>query len=250
MRRCYRGAALVFGGVLMTTSLASSDSCSRGIITVYAAEDVQSEELTTAFQEDVQIGEENVETEIPAEGEEVIESEEPSLEAPAEETMPEVVEEAEEMPEDMEEPVMTEDSAEAEDVVAAASDNSYGLGEQEYQILLKIVEAEAGGEDTTGKMLVANVVMNRVRSAQFPNTISEVVYQRSEGRTQFSPTADGRIDKVTISTDTIEAVARVMSGEDVSAGALYFRAISSKEGWFDQSLNRVLEHGNHIFYTM
>ncbi len=244
MCRCYRGAALVFGGVLMTTSLASSDSCSRGIMTVYAAEDVQNEELTTAFQEDVQIGEENVETEIPTEGEEVIKSEEASLEAPTEETTPEKTEEV------LEEPAETEEEAEAEEVISVASDNSYGLGEQEYQILLKIVEAEAGGEDTTGKMLVANVVMNRVRSAQFPDTISEVVYERSEGRAQFSPTADGRIDKVTISSDTIEAVARVMSGEDVSAGALYFRAISSKEGWFDQSLNRVLEHGNHIFYTM
>lgn len=228
----------------MTTSLASSDSCSRGIMTVYAAEDVQNEELTTAFQEDVQIGEENVETEIPTEGEEVIKSEEASLEAPTEETTPEETEEV------LEEPAETEEEAEAEEVISVASDNSYGLGEQEYQILLKIVEAEAGGEDTTGKMLVANVVMNRVRSAQFPDTISEVVYERSEGRAQFSPTADGRIDKVTISSDTIEAVARVMSGEDVSAGALYFRAISSKEGWFDQSLNRVLEHGNHIFYTM
>ena len=202
------------------------------------------EELTTAFQEDVQIGEENVETEIPTEGEEVIKSEEASLEAPTEETTPEETEEV------LEEPAETEEEAEAEEVISVASDNSYGLGEQEYQILLKIVEAEAGGEDTTGKMLVANVVMNRVRSAQFPDTISEVVYERSEGRAQFSPTADGRIDKVTISSDTIEAVARVMSGEDVSAGALYFRAISSKEGWFDQSLNRVLEHGNHIFYTM
>lgn len=228
----------------MTTSLASSDSCSRGIMTVYAAEDVQNEELTTAFQEDVQIGEENVETEIPTEGEEVIKSEEASLEAPTEETTPEETEEV------LEEPAETEEEAEAEEVISVASNNSYGLGEQEYQILLKIVEAEAGGEDTTGKMLVANVVMNRVRSAQFPDTISEVVYERSEGRAQFSPTADGRIDKVTISSDTIEAVARVMSGEDVSAGALYFRAISSKEGWFDQSLNRVLEHGNHIFYTM
>ena len=244
MCRCYRGAALVFGGVLMTTSLASSDSCSRGIMTVYAAEDVQNEELTTAFQEDVHIGAENVETEIPTEGEEVIKSEEASLEAPTEETTPEETEEV------LEEPAETEEEAEAEEVISVASDNSYGLGEQEYQILLKIVEAEAGGEDTTGKMLVANVVMNRVRSAQFPDTISEVVYERSEGRAQFSPTADGRIDKVTISSDTIEAVARVMSGEDVSAGALYFRAISSKEGWFDQSLNRVLEHGNHIFYTM
>ena len=119
MCRCYRGAALVFGGVLMTTSLASSDSCSRGIMTVYAAEDVQNEELTTAFQEDVQIGEENVETEIPTEGEEVIKSEEASLEAPTEETTPEETEEV------LEEPAETEEEAEV------ASDNSYGLGEQE-----------------------------------------------------------------------------------------------------------------------
>ena len=45
-------------------------------------------------------------------------------------------------------------------------------------------------------------------------------------------------------------VSRVMNGEDVSAGAMYFRATSSREDWFDQSLNRVLEHGNHIFYAM
>ena len=136
------------------------------------------------------------------------------------------------------------------DYSVLVNENAIYLDEESIEILCRIVEAEAGTEDEKGRILVANVVMNRVRSAQFPDTISEVVYERSEGRAQFSPTADGRIDKVTISSDTIEAVARVMSGEDVSAGALYFRAISSKEGWFDQSLNRVLEHGNHIFYTM
>ena len=94
------------------------------------------------------------------------------------------------------------------------------------------------------------MVMNRVRSGQFPNTIYEVVYQRSDGKAQFSPTADGRIDQVSVSSDTVEAVSRVMNGEDVSAGAMYFRATSSREDWFDQSLNRVLEHGNHIFYAM
>ncbi len=249
MRRCYRGAALVLGGVLMTTSFASSDSCSRGIIKVYAAQDSLSEELTTAFQEEVQTGEENVETEIPAEGEEAVTEPEEALEVQPEE---EPAETSAGTPEEAEEqiPEEAEENVEAQEAEPVVSDQCYGLDEQEYEILLKIVEAEAGGEDTTGKMLVANVVMNRVRSGHFPNTIHEVVYQRSDGKAQFSPTADGRIDQVSVSSDTVEAVSRVMNGEDVSAGAMYFRATSSREDWFDQSLNRVLEHGNHIFYAM
>lgn len=249
MRRCYRGAALVLGGVLMTTSFASSDSCSRGIIKVYAAQDSLSEELTTAFQEEVQTGEENVETEIPAEGDEAVTEPEEALEVQPEE---EPAETSAGTPEEAEEqiPEEAEENVEAQEAEPVVSDQCYGLDEQEYEILLKIVEAEAGGEDTTGKMLVANVVMNRVRSGHFPNTIHEVVYQRSDGKAQFSPTADGRIDQVSVSSDTVEAVSRVMNGEDVSAGAMYFRATSSREDWFDQSLNRVLEHGNHIFYAM
>lgn len=102
----------------------------------------------------------------------------------------------------------------------------------------------------TGRILVANVVMNRVRSDRFPNTITEVVYQRSGRGAQFSPVSDGRIDRVGISAETVEAVSRALGGEDVSAGALYFRSVNSRSGWFDHSLNRVLEYGNHIFYTL
>ena len=94
------------------------------------------------------------------------------------------------------------------------------------------------------------MVMNRVRSDRFPNSITEVVYQRSGGSAQFSPTMDGRINKVHVSEDTVEAVARALNGEDISAGALYFRSVNCKSGWFDRALNRVLEHGNHIFYSM
>ena len=229
MRRCCRGAALALGGVLMT-SLTSLNSCSMGSLTVYAAEDALTEELETAFQEDVQTGEENVETDIPAE------------EIPAE-PEPEVS--------DAGESVVTEEpAAEAVSEPVLVSGSSFSLENQEYQVLLKIVEAEAGGEDQTGRMLVANVVMNRVRSGSFPDTVSGVVYQRSGGAAQFSPVADGRIDRVTVSQETVEAVARAMNGEDASAGALYFRAVNSRSGWFDQSLNRVLEYGNHIFYSM
>lgn len=73
----------------------------------------------------------------------------------------------------------------------------------------RIVEAEASGEDETGRLLVANVVLNRVRSAVFPNTVSEVVYQRKNGKAQFSPVHTGKIARVTVSDATRAAVARL-----------------------------------------
>ena len=210
MRRCYLGTALVLGGLLLR-GVTPTGSCGIGTLTVYAAEDTFSGELVEAIQNEV-VTEDNVETEIPTE-----------------ETAEQVV--VEETPE-------------------ALTENSFSLEDQEYQVLLKIVEAEAGCEDTEGRMLVANVVMNRVRNGYFPNTVTEVVYQRQDGTAQFSPVSDGRIDTVNVSQGTIDAVARVMNGEDISQGALFFRSVRSRSGWFDQKLSRVLEHGNHIFYTM
>ena len=131
MRRCYRAAALVLGTIL-TTGLASFNSCSIGTLTAYAAEDTLTEELATAFQQEVQAGAENVETEIPAEEAAV----QPAQEEPmAEEVVPE-------------EPVPEEPVQEAapEEVPTEAVAANFNLDEQEYQVLLRIVEAEAGGE--------------------------------------------------------------------------------------------------------
>ena len=113
-----------------------------------------------------------------------------------------------------EEPVPEEPAPEEVPTEAVAA--NFNLDEQEYQVLLRIVEAEAGGEDTIGKMLVANVVMNRVRSEIFPATVTGVVYQNTECGAQFAPTVDGRIDRVNVSQDTTEAVNRVLGGEAVS----------------------------------
>ena len=94
MRRCCRGAALALGGVLMT-SLTSLNSCSFGSMTVYAAEDALTEELKTAFQEDVLTGEGNVEADIPAEETAVEpEPEEPEAAEPAVEEEPALAPEA------------------------------------------------------------------------------------------------------------------------------------------------------------
>lgn len=126
------------------------------------------------------------------------------------------------------------------------------LEEQELDVLLRIVEAEAGCEDEEGKLLVANVVLNRVNSEKFPDTISEVVLQRSKGVTQFSPVASGRIWKVKISEETTEAVGRALEGEDISKGALFFAARkyadSSRMRWFDENLTFLFRHGGHEFF--
>lgn len=131
-------------------------------------------------------------------------------------------------------------------------ENIVKLSEEDYEVLLRIVEAEAGGEDTEGKMLVAGVVLNRVASPDFPNTVKEVVFQRTKKTVQFSPVYSGRYDKVKISEGTIDAVDRVLGGEDISEGALFFAARRyadpGKMRWFDEKLDYLFTHGGHEFF--
>lgn len=126
------------------------------------------------------------------------------------------------------------------------------VSEQDIECLMRIVEAEAGCEDRIGKLLVANVVINRVRDDAFPNTVTEVVYQRNSNSTQFSPVSNGRIDTVKISEETKEVVYSALLGEDVSQGALYFvarrYADPDKVCWFDNNLTHLFSHGGHDFF--
>ena len=128
----------------------------------------------------------------------------------------------------------------------------YQLSDKDQEALVRIVEAEAGGEDQDGKLLVANVVLNRVNSEDFPNTVWEVVMQREQGIAQFSPTVDGRYQNVKVSEDTKDAVERALYGEDISQGALYFcareKADSEKLQWFDRKLTKLFTYGNHEFF--
>lgn len=128
----------------------------------------------------------------------------------------------------------------------------YQLSDKDYEALTRIVEAEAGGEDQDGKLLVANVVLNRMNSEKFPDTVWEVVMQREQGIAQFSPTVDGRYQRVKVSEDTKAAVERALYGEDISQGALYFcareKADSEKLAWFDRKLTRLFAYGSHEFF--
>lgn len=126
------------------------------------------------------------------------------------------------------------------------------MSDTDYQTLLAIVEAEAGGEDLKGRVLVANVIMNRVNSDQFPNSVTEVVWENVDGVPQFSPTYDGRISTVTVSDETKEAVKQALEGVDYSQGALFFIQKSAAESqnitWFEKDLQWLFKHGVHEFY--
>lgn len=138
------------------------------------------------------------------------------------------------------------------DYVVLEKEYKYTLSEADYEALLKIVQAEAGNEDEEGKMLVAGVILNRVDSCKFPGTVMEVVMQKENGVYQFSPVANGTYKRAKVTEETIEAVERVLTGEDITKGALYFvsrkYADPEKMRWFDNSLTKLFEHGGHEFF--
>ncbi len=134
----------------------------------------------------------------------------------------------------------------AEEARKAAAKIEYS--QEDYDLLLRIVEAEAGICDMKGRILVANVIINRVESDEFPDNITDVVYQKS----QFSPVTDGRLYTCRVTGETVEAVDRALAGEDYSQGALYFmnrgRSQSKNVSWFDGQLTYLFDHDRHEFF--
>lgn len=113
----------------------------------------------------------------------------------------------------------------------------------EIEILQRIVEAEATGQDIECKINVANVIFNRVESDSFPNTIEEVVFQKS----QFSPISDGRYYSVKITKDTIKACKKAFLEKDTTNGALYFDVC--KNSWASRNKTFIMKDSSgHSFY--
>ncbi|MCR4739273.1 MAG: cell wall hydrolase [Lachnospiraceae bacterium] len=111
----------------------------------------------------------------------------------------------------------------------------------EYTNLCKIVEAEAASEDIEGKRLVANVVINRVDSNKFADTISEAILQDG----QFAPVERGGFKKAVPTYETKQAVMTALNGVDTSEGALYFQKSRSKH-WGNKEY--LFRYGAHSFY--
>jgi len=174
-----------------------------------------------------------------AETEDAVQNEEYTEVESAAETVVEEITEEETPAEDIQEEE-TEEAEEAGEEIELSSD--------ERQVLLRIVQAEAGTCDEEGKLLVANVILNRMESDEFPDTVREVVYQKS----QFSPVMNGTINTCKITEETESAVSRALNGEDISDGALYFmnrkKSASRNVRWFDTKLQFLFKHGEHEFF--
>ena len=99
--------------------------------------------------------------------------------------------------------------------------------DSELALLAAIIQCEAGGESNTGKVAVGAVIMNRVRSSQFPNSITEVVYQSG----QFSPVASGILSSVLSQgarSDCYQAAQEALAGSNPIGSALYFNSGSGR----------------------
>lgn len=123
------------------------------------------------------------------------------------------------------------------------------LSDSDYYWLIRIVEAEAGDQDEIGRIMVTNVIFNRVKSGKFPSTVKSVIFQNNGRTYQFEPVKNERIYNITPSEITINCVDRAINGEDYSQGALFFTMKTSSRSWFNTSLTLLFVHGDHYFYT-
>ncbi len=128
------------------------------------------------------------------------------------------------------------------------------LEQTEIDLLVRLVEAEAPAEDIFGKILVANVVLNRVLNEGWANTVTGVIYERYGRAVQFQSTANSYYWNSIKPTDSSkEAVMRAIAGEDYSDGAEFFYAwarhpeLSPTTGWIS-IYTHLFRHGGHEFY--
>lgn len=114
--------------------------------------------------------------------------------------------------------------------------------------LSRIIEAEAAGEPYAGKLAVANVIINRKNSSEFPNTIKTVIFDSNYG-IQFSPVADGTISN-TPARESIDAALAALNGSNNVGDSLYFlNPAKSTNFWIINNRSFYTQINNHYFYA-
>lgn len=114
---------------------------------------------------------------------------------------------------------------------------------EERDLLARLIHAEARGESLEGQIAVGAVVVNRVKSELFPNTLKDVIYEPR----QFSPVGASTLPAVA-QASAVEAADRALAGEDPTGGALFFynpRITATPEYWQTKPVLKRI--GNHNF---
>ena len=125
---------------------------------------------------------------------------------------------------------------------ASSSATTASIVSSDHRLLSKLVYAEARGEPYKGQVAVAAVVLNRVKSSSFPNTISGVIYQKGA----FSCVTEGQIN-LTPDDTAIRAARDAMNGWDPTGGCLYYyNPKTASDQWIrTRTVKTVI--GNHSF---
>ncbi|CAH0196094.1 cell wall hydrolase [Peribacillus simplex] len=116
------------------------------------------------------------------------------------------------------------------------------MNEKDKELLARLVHAEAKGEPYRGKVEVAGVVLNRLDSKEFPDTVREVIYQKN----QFSPVGDGSINKPA-GDDAKKAVNEALAIHGYTNDALYFWNPSISDSEWMKQLEVIKIIGGHHF---
>ena len=122
------------------------------------------------------------------------------------------------------------------------SSGSSSSNSSDLNLLARLIYGEARGESYTGQVAVGAVVLNRVRSSSFPNTISGVIYQKGA----FDAVSDGQIN-LTPNSTAKKAAQDALNGWDPSYGAIYyFNPATATNKWI-WSRPMTVTIGNHRF---
>lgn len=130
-----------------------------------------------------------------------------------------------------------------EDVVRTVARNGQvKISEREMELLARLVYAEGRGEPYEGQVAIAAVVLNRVASPGFPNTVREVIYAPNA----FSPVHDGNLTSKS-NESTRKAVRDAVEGQDPTNGSLYFFNPNTATSSWIWSRTQTVRISNHIF---
>nr|WP_295970732.1 cell wall hydrolase [uncultured Bacillus sp.] len=120
------------------------------------------------------------------------------------------------------------------------------ISAMEKDLMARLVSAEAKGEPYAGKVAVATVILNRLSSPDFPNTIKEVIYQIDGGHYAFTPVQNGAINSQA-DADSKRAVDEALSFWGQGRGSLYFYNPKTSSSKWILSREVTVKIGNHVF---
>ena len=126
------------------------------------------------------------------------------------------------------------------DIVQAATNNNTS----DVQLIARAINGEARGELYEGQVAVGAVILNRVKSSKFPNTIAGVIYQSGA----FTAVSDGQINVPIASNSTVVKAAQdALNGWDPTGGAIYYFNPNTATNKWIWSRPQIKTIGNHIF---